>query len=139
MAAVADLSDIIDLRILPHSVQRLVAIIGLPQTLVLLRARGGTIVHIPATLDSSALVCRVLHRDAVAALIASDLAGVSLQLPKIDKYAAQLRNHAIRQSAGTLSPTAAAIAFGVSRQTIHHIRRSEDDGQQGDFFGGGHD
>lgn len=121
----ADVTEQVDFSVLPHSMQRLIRIIGLHDTLALLRARGGTVLHIPERVETKSMLAVLISKEALTVLVNSELAGLDIQLPKVDKYDIQLRNYAIRNT--NISHTQAALDFGLSRQQIHNIRG--DDGQ----------
>lgn len=127
---------VIDLKMLPHNIQRLVRCIGLEQTLALLAARGGTRVYIPLQGKSDALGS-VLNRHALKQLADSDLAGQCIELPVSAKYHQQLRNQAIAQLKGKMSVDKLAVRFGLTRRMIiyiHNAAAERENSPQGDLF-----
>ena len=55
----ADL-NLVDPNLLPPQMRRLVEIIGLPETLALLEARGGTFIHVPHQADADTVLGAIL-------------------------------------------------------------------------------
>lgn len=102
----------IELSQLGPQLKRLVRAIGVPATLRLLAARGGTRLKLPLKPEGECL--RFLAESDLSKLIAEFEAGTDLWLPMDDKINAQLRNASIR----------ADYAAGVSRTQLaltHHL------------------
>lgn len=132
----ADL-DLVNPDLLPPQVRELVRLIGLPQTLALLKARGGRPLAVPVHPHHCTALCGVLSREALAALC-EEHGGTTLDLPKADKVHLQLRNHYIAEAraAGTKSGRQLAAELGLTWRQIKYISaeaRNQDD-NQGDLF-----
>lgn len=129
----ADLT-LVDPSLLPPQMRQLVECIGLPETMRLLMARGGTFLHVPVSAESATLLTAVLSRRAIAALATSPLAGRRIELPKADKIVIQLRNIAIRAERRHASAAAVARRHKLTRRQVINITRAVDDNPTPDLF-----
>lgn len=122
-------------ELLPPQVRMLVRLIGLPQTLRLLEARGGIPTYIPMQPGHATELHKIISAEALAALARSDLAGKTIELPKSDKIRLQIRNHAIRNARREMSAASTARMFGLTRRQVINVNNAgrEEDGT-GDLF-----
>lgn len=126
--------NLIDPSLLPPRIKRLMTIIGLPQTLRLLQQYGGAPCYIPTTVEHSQKLNAVLAPAAIAALAASDLAGIVIELPKDDKITKQLRNLAIRSTVERTNKIHAAREFNLTRRHVINICKDDDQNPTLDLF-----
>lgn len=130
----ADLK-LVDPTLLPPQMRRLVECIGLPETLRLLMARGGTFVYMPVSADSETPLTTVLSRRSIAALAGSSLAGQRIELPKADKITKQLRNIALRAERRNASAAAVALRYNLTRRQVINLTHATNDNPTPDLFG----
>ncbi|NWA66718.1 Mor transcription activator family protein [Pseudomonas reactans] len=114
----------IDVRQLPHSLQVLVACIGLENAFRLTCVYGGRPKYIPKHAQRTSLAL-ILSPEALQALI-SDFAGISLEIPKSDHFFRQIRNQNIQMGISDgVSRSALAEKYGLSLRQIANIRRQD--------------
>ena len=114
----------IDVHQLPHSLQVLVACIGLEDAFRLTCVYGGRPKYIPKHAQRTSLAL-VLSPEALQALI-NDFAGISLEIPKSDHFFRQIRNQNIQLSISDgISRSALAEKYGLSLRQIANIRRQD--------------
>ena len=114
----------IDVHQLPHSLQVLVACIGLENTFRLTCIYGGRPKYIPKHAQRTSLAL-ILSPESLQALI-NDFAGISLEIPKSDHFFRQIRNQHIQMGISNgLSRSALAEKYGLSLRQIANIRRQE--------------
>ena len=109
---------------LPPQARRLVRIIGLPGTMRLLRAFGGTRITVPHTAQGAVTLRAVLTDAELAALAGSAWAGERLELPTLDKFARQVRDAHIRADLQRLPLDAVARQWGLTRKQVKNIRNA---------------
>lgn len=126
--------DLVNPDLLPPLMRNLVRLIGLPETLRLLEARGGIPTYIPAHPDQSTELKAVLSAAALEALARSEYAGHRVELPKPDKVIAQLRNHAIRNARTQMSAAQVARTFGLTRRHVINLSASDAEDPTLDLF-----
>lgn len=125
-----DAAEGISERLLPPSIKRMIRSIGLPATLTLLEALGGT--RIQLSLGARRRVHRslveLIGADASKALYAEFcVRGVKeLMLPKVDKILRQARDAAIRAECETQQIATVALRYKLTMRQIQKIRRSSD-------------
>jgi len=123
--------DLVDAALLPPQLRKLVHLIGLPETLQLLRSRGGVPTYIPCRPDSATDLAAVISRAAIHELVAQ-WPGDFVDLPKADKICAQMRNQYIGRALalGLKSGRQLACELGLSYRQIKSIRAQarRDDG-----------
>lgn len=124
----------VDPTLLPPQIRLFVVVIGLPETVKLLKARGGTTLRIPKVADKSDVLPQILSIDAVNKLC-SAMPGKILQLPKSDKILMQIRNKAIRLERQSVSAAQLALKYSLTRRQIINIAPLPEDGGQCDLFG----
>ena len=108
-------------HILPPQIRVLVGIIGLPETLKLLQARGGTLTYIPKTGDKSVVFTQLLQARSLEKLMHSDLAGQEVHLPKADKLLKQIRDMEIISQRGIKSRAELAREYNLTIRRIQGI------------------
>ncbi|MEM7251283.1 MAG: Mor transcription activator family protein [Pseudomonadota bacterium] len=122
--------ELFDLRRLPASVRELVELLGVPETVKLLRTFGGANLYVPKRVSQRMRLLSSVSREAAEQLCAV-FGGEVIELPKADHFTRQLRDREIvRHSAAGASRAELAAKFGLSRRQIGNIRRSysiEDD------------
>lgn len=116
----------VDLTQLPPQVRLLANIMGLPDTIKLLKTHGGQRIRIPMGCRDDSQLLSVISQAAFDALCKSRFAGERLTLPKIDKISDQLRNLHMKAVKGQVSKSELARAYDLS---IRHVQRiwNEDD------------
>lgn len=128
MSALAEnlaINPSVDETLLPPRLRQLVEVLGVPATLALLEAYGGTRVEFPEHADRSTKFCQVLNSGQLIALVASPLRGQRIELPKADKIQIQLRNQYIRSKKGELTKAELALELNVCTRTIQTIWNSD--------------
>ena len=120
---------------LPPQVRRLVKVIGLPDTLTLLKQRGGTRLTLPVRPELAVELPKLIPADSVRKICNSELAGQRLDLPKSDKIMVQLRNQAILAEKGKSTKRETAQRYGLTTRMIKLIWNGEsDDNPTPDMF-----
>ena len=114
----------IDVRQLPHSLQVLVACIGMENAFRLTCVYGGRPKYIPKHAQRTSLAL-ILSPEALRALI-NDFAGISLEIPKSDHFFRQIRNQNIQMGISDgISRSVLAEKYGLSLRQIANIRRQD--------------
>ncbi len=113
----------INTELLPPQARRLIKIIGLQQTIQLLKERGGTAIFIPESHNGSVLL-KILSKELLSKLCSSEMGGRHVDLPTMDKISIQLRNIRIKQKrANGASFPSLAKEYKLSRKWIATICR----------------
>lgn len=114
----------IDIHQLPHSLQVLIACIGLENAFRLTCVYGGRPKYIPKQAQRTSLAL-ILSPESLQALI-KDFAGISLEIPKSDHFFRQIRNQNIHMGISDgVSRSALAEKYGLSLRQIANIRRQD--------------
>ncbi|MCF5053667.1 transcriptional regulator [Pseudomonas syringae] len=114
----------IDVHQLPHSLQVLIACVGLESAFRLTCVYGGRPKYIPKHAQRTSLAL-ILSPESLQALI-DDFAGISLEIPKSDHFFRQIRNQNIQMGISDgLSRSALAEKYGLSLRQIANIRRQD--------------
>ena len=119
----------IDTRSLPPLVRRLIPLIGLDETYQLLSARGSRTTVIPATIERSSELQKILSPQAVKALVDA-MPNVRLELTSVRKFHNQVRNAAIRADRQSMTYPELAQKYGLTRRMLIHICCSDHDGRK---------
>lgn len=118
----ADDLSLINERLLPPQMRELVRVIGLAETIALLDARHGLPTTLPTHIESKTALRNVISDTAIAALVASPLAGKYYRdLPTSGKPFKQLRNAAIAAADESLSTL--ARQNNLTRRHIINLRK----------------
>ncbi|MGR9014154.1 MAG: Mor transcription activator family protein [Gammaproteobacteria bacterium] len=128
----ADL-DAVNADLLPPQARQLVRLIGLPNALKILEARGGITLRIPVNAQEAVVLKEIVPIEAIIALCQA-LGGQRLELPKLDKIVLQIRNQAMQQERKTLSAPQVARRYGLTRRQVINICRPVEDDRQADLF-----
>lgn len=128
-----DLSQVDVSQLMSRPIRVLVELIGLPETLKLLDARGGTTLKIPSSAKRAVALKAILSDESVQRLC-EKMGNQELLVPKRDKITQQLRNQAIRQLRTEKSASKLAVEFKLSRRMIIYISQSAKDDRQVDLF-----
>jgi Mor family transcriptional regulator len=128
-----DVSQVDVSALMSRPIRVLVELIGLPETLKLLEARGGTSLKIPSSAKRATALKAILTDESVQRLC-EKWGNQELLVPKNDKITQQLRNHAIRQLRTEKSASKLAVEFDLSRRMIIIICKSATNDQQVDLF-----
>ncbi|AMN81897.1 MULTISPECIES: transcriptional regulator [Pseudomonas] len=116
--------ELIDVRQLPHSLQVLIACVGLESAFRLTCVYGGRPKYIPKHSQRTSLAL-VLSPESLQALIDA-FAGISLEIPKSDHFFRQIRNQNIQTGISDgISRSVLAEKYGLSLRQIANIRRQE--------------
>ncbi len=115
----------IDTASLPPLVKRLIQLIGLSETYKLLTARGALTTVIPATLERSSELQKIISPAAVKALVAA-MPNARLELTSTRKFRDQLRNATIRQDRQSMTYPELMQKYGLTRRMLINICGSED-------------
>lgn len=124
-----DLS-LINPDLLPPQARQLVKLIGMGDTLKLLRHCGGIPTYVAE--DPARSKLRGVISDQSLALLCKEYPGSIIDLPKADKMATQIRNHIIVTS--TESGRKLAKRFDLTYRWIKIVRAAHADDQQSDLF-----
>ncbi len=111
---------LINESLLPTQMRLLIKCIGLPETIALLKAKGGTTIRIPLSADNCIQFDDILQPESIVKLTAN-LGGKVMELPKYDKIGTQLRDIAIRAARNNTPANKLAQDFGLSRRMIIYI------------------
>lgn len=128
--------DHIDVRLLPPQMKFLVDIIGMAETVVLLKNKGGLQVRIPTgqrDVESYDLH-DILSAASIEKLCASQFAGERVTLPMADKILDQLRNMDIRCSKSTVTKAQLARKYNLSSRHVQRLWNSASDNTNLDLF-----
>ena len=117
----------IDTRSLPPLVRRLIPLIGLDETYQLLSARGSRTTVIPATIERSSELQKILSPQAVKALVDA-MPNVRLELTSVRKFHNQVRNAAIRADRQSMTYPELAQKYGLTRRMLINICSTDHDG-----------
>lgn len=123
--------DQVDPKLMPPQIRELVRVIGFPDTVKLLQARGGTFFVFP--LKAEGLLVNIVGVDAAKKLVAA-YGGERRDLPKVDKVIIKLRDLSIVQARKTKSVTQVAQEYNLTRRHIFNIAPHEDDSATFDMF-----
>lgn len=125
----------INVDTLPPQVRVLVKLIGLANTIELLKTYGGMLITMPTRAEKAVLLPNVIGHEAVARICNSRLAGRRIDLPKCDKIIIQLRNQAILAARGQATKRDLARHYGLTARTVQLIwNGAQDDNPTGDLF-----
>jgi len=117
---------------LPPQSRAFIALIGLPETLRLLRAYGGTPVYIPKSSDNSKKLAEVLSTQSIDKLANTAMAGRFISLPKVDKLLQQIRNMDIISQRGIKSRRELAQEYNLTTRHIQGIWSVKPEKEQDD-------
>jgi len=116
----------VELSQLPPQIRLLAATIGLPATLSLLRARGGTPYTVPIHGERSEVLTKIMPADCAKAL-SEEYGGQTLTLPKLDKALIQIRNRRICEEASQGEGLATlARRYDLTTRQISNILAASD-------------
>lgn len=120
-----DLS-LIDEGRLPPKMRLIVRLIGIADTLRLMRARPGLRIYVPQRAEQAAALREIISPEAVAALC-REYPGIELSVPKPDAIVRQWRDAAIRAEAdaGATIPQLARH-YDLTRRQVHNILHDAD-------------
>lgn len=118
--------------LMSRPIRVLVELIGLPETLKLLEAKGGTTIKIPISAKDAKVLSAILSKESVKVLCKA-MPGKELLVPKKDKVIQKLRNLMIIQQRRQKSASKLALEFNLSRRMIIYIAPLESN--QSDLFG----
>lgn len=114
-----DLSSV-DVDQLPPQLRQLIRLIGIADTWLLLRERGGTTLQVPVRAERSALI-DIISANALA-LLCKEFGGTRLELPVCDSIMRQVRNQQILSDrAQGMSYPALATLYGLTRRQVINI------------------
>lgn len=112
---------VLDLGPLPHTLSQLIRLIGVPDTLRLLEARGGLRYRVPRHPERAEVLTRLISRESVRTLCEA-LGDQEIDLPKSDKLHAQIRDAAIRaERAAGASAAEVARRYRLTRRRVLQI------------------
>lgn len=116
--------------------RRLIRVLGVPDTLVLLRARGGIPLKLPMSV--AGVLAEMFGCEKVEALLAEFGCGAILMLPMPDKIEAKIRNAAIRaEHAAGVSLADLALRYRLTMRQVINIVKAEPEAMgavQADLF-----
>jgi hypothetical protein len=114
----------IDTCLLTPQMKRLTKIIGLSETLQLLKHYGGHRVRIPTTGRSEELEQHI-NPCSIEKLSLSEFAGLRMTMPKSDKFVQQLRNMDIVASRDQCTKRQLAKKYNLTSRWVQKILNSE--------------
>jgi len=123
----ADELNTLDTSLLPTQMRLLQKVIGLSETIALVKKRGGRPTRMPTTGSRSTALDGILKRESILALSKSTLAGQRLDLPKPDKVLVQIRNMNILAARGRCTKSELATEYGLTTRMIQIIWNGEPD------------
>lgn len=123
----------IDESLLPPQIRKLARVIGLPDTLHLLKHRGGRPLRVPVHVDRALELRQVLSIKTIKLLV-EHLPGERFDLPKPDKIVEQLRNYAIIHSSDNNCKLAAQHRL-TRRHIINIKKKADEEDPTADLFG----
>lgn len=125
----------VDLKLLPPQVRLLAEVMGLPDTIKLLKRRGGLRVRVPTGCREDSWLKQIISPAAFDALCKSQYAGERLTLPKMDKVTDQIRNRYILTMKGKMSKSELARQYDLCIRQVQRIWNQEGgDDQNLDMF-----
>ncbi len=115
----------IDPATLPLLAQEIISLIGISQTLKLMKARGGVRTPIPYKASHTCQLASIINISSVRCLV-QRYAGELLEIPKADSLLRQLRNKAIAEDyeENDMSHAELALKYNLSRGGIRKILKS---------------
>ncbi len=122
-----DQANVFDTSLLPPQMRLLQKIIGMGETIELVKSRGGRPTRMPTTGVRETALDKILKRESILALCKSDLAGHRLDLPKADKILVQIRNMNILAARGHSTKSELASEYGLTTRMIQIIWNGEPD------------
>lgn len=125
----------IETRYLPGVLKEVAALIGLPATLNLVRAYGGTRIYVPTRFDPDHPIVKLVGHEAAAKLIQTYGGWEHFDLPKADIAVKAARDNQIRRDRG-LGATQAqlAVRYSLTERQIRNICGPEEDDRQSGLF-----
>ena len=129
------MDNLIDIEYLPPLVQELIEVMGLPEAIKLLEARGGLPTYVPERPERSGVLSRIVSDVALCALCGR-FGRETLDLPKMDGITQQLRNRQIVSAKGQVSGYDLAQQHGLSYRHVKRIwqKAKACDDRQADMF-----
>lgn len=125
----------VESRYLPGVLQEIAALVGLPATLALVRAYGGTRLYVPKRFDPNHPIVKYVGHEAAAKLVASYGGLEHFDLPKGDIAVKAARDKQIRaKRAGGTTHARLAVEFGLTERQIRNILGPEEDDRQVGLF-----
>lgn len=125
---------LVDDSLLPPQIRQMSKLIGLPDTLNLLQARGGAPLYIPAQASENCCWAKSVSRGSFLKLI-SEHGGQTLDLPKADKVLKQLRDIYIVNACKQKSGRGVARELGLTYRMVKYVKaNSKEDDPNGDLF-----
>lgn len=113
--------DDLDAQLIPGLTKRLINIIGVPDTIKLLQARGGFPFTFPVKPHLAKTLPGIISNEALIALCNSDFAGTTVSLPKGEKLLNQIRNKYIQTQKNKKSARELGTKFGLGRRQVQKI------------------
>lgn len=123
----------VDVTMLPLQARDLAKIIGLPDTLKILKAYGGHRLFVPNGTKKDTQLQLLITEEGYIKLCKSHLAGSRLTLPKVDKIIEQIRNHHIRTSSDVNKATFAR-QYDLTQRHVQRIRNDHEENPTLDMF-----
>ena len=117
---IAHLTEI-EIHKLGTKTRRLIALIGLPETIKLLQARGGAPFFIPKHSDKTRTLQDILLPESIKKLSKSEMSNKIISLPKADKMLQQVRDIYITSQRGLISRRQLAKQFNITTRHVLNI------------------
>lgn len=129
---------LVDPKLLPPQIRIFIQTVGLPDTIIFLKEKGGTVFRFPFEAKGTKLE-RIVGRDS-AYKLCQVFGGKTIDLPKADKILMQIRNIAINNERShpdldkRLSLSQAALKFNLTTRQIKNISHNNNENTTGDLF-----
>ena len=128
------MNDDIEQRYLPPLLRTIAEIIGLPATLTLVRAYGGTRLYVPNRFDPDHPIVKLIGHE-LAARFFTAYRGEQIDVPKGEVAVKAARDRRIRAArADGQTHARLAIRYGLSERQIRNIVGPEEDDRQVALF-----
>ena len=127
--------DLPDIDLLPLVLRDIAALIGLPATMRLVEAYGGTRLYVPKRFDPDHPLVKLLGHDNAARLVEQYGGSEHFDIPFAARAVRALRDREIRrQGARGMTRRELAIRNRISERHIRRIVGGETDDSQGSLF-----
>lgn len=117
--------DLVNECLLPPQMRELVKVIGLAETIVLLKEKGGQPFRFPLSCNSENNLKTILKPNSIRLLCNSEFSGQRIDMPKCDKIINQIRNLYILSQRYKKTKTVLAKEFDLTTRSIQLIWNCE--------------
>jgi len=130
-----EIAEIIDIDLLPNSIQELVEVIGLVPALQLVDRFPGVPLYIPQAMTTDHPIYQCIG-DAAAQLLLENYSGDTIRMPKLDNPLRQYKHATLKRMLNDgCSHRTVALRLGYSRRHVERLSSSLRNENQLDMFG----